>query len=132
MRLAGARSTASELLFAAAAMGERDMDRSVFRCNRLIRIVVACALGMVACAAWTQVLGSTLIDPTQSGTGVATGAVQIDRTSSAPAPTPTAGKRSPGERSAKQHRAGNASARGRVIRKRSHCTSAAAPAYGMA
>ena len=104
------------------------MDRSVFRCNRLIRAVVACALGMVACAAWTQVLGNTPIDPTQSGTGAVTVAVQIDRTSSAPAPTPTAGKRSPGERSAKQHRlqprAGNASASGRVTRKRSHCMSA--------
>ena len=70
------------------------MNREVLGCNGLKHALIAFALGAVAHAACAQATGNTPVDPTQSGTGAATGAV-IDKTTSAPG-TPT-GERLPSD-----------------------------------
>ena len=70
------------------------MNCEVLGRNGLKHALIASALGAVAHAACAQATGNTPVDPTQSGTGAATGAV-IDKT--APASGTPAGERSPSD-----------------------------------
>ena len=70
------------------------MNREVLGRNGLKQALIAFVLGAVTHAAGAQATGNTPVDPTQSGTGAATGAV-IDKTTSAPG-TP-AGERLPSD-----------------------------------
>ena len=77
------------------------MNRDIPDGNRLKHALLAVALATAAHAVGAQATGNTPADPTQPGTGAATGAV-IDRTASAPGAFPAAsaqGGRAAGESS---------------------------------